>query len=183
MFHNKFLNALAKAFQFYAGLALIVFMFQVVGIIMYVMNVWPGVRDNLSAGVTGFVSAAVVLILARSCVWVRIYWSGARSFAILHREGDAPNLADRLTPILKALTRLLVVSCILDVCFVPVVFLSDTLLPFSVSGLWLGVVYLSILLFPEGYGIGALILAFLTHQYGQLLGERSQMKEELELTI
>jgi hypothetical protein len=183
MFHKKFLKVLAKAFQFYVGLALTVFLFQLVGVIMYVINVWPGVRGNLSAGVTGFVSLAVVLILIRSCLWIRIYWSGVQSFSILHQEEDAPNLADRLTPVLKTLTKLLVVSCILDVCFVPVVFLSDALLPFSVSGLWLGVIDLSILLFPQGFGVGALILAFLTHQYGQLLRERSQMKEEIELTI
>ncbi len=183
MFDNKFLKALGKAFQFYAGLALTVFLFQLVGLIVYFINVWPGVRDNLSAGVTRFVGLAVVLILIRSCLWVRIYWFGSRFFSILHREGDSPKLADRLTPVLKTLTRLLVVNCILDVCFLPVVFLSDALLPFSVSGLWLGVTDLSILLFPQAFGVGALILAFLTHQYGQLLRERSQMKEEIELTI
>jgi hypothetical protein len=183
MFRNKFLKALGKAFHIYAGLSLTVFMFQLVGLIMYFINVWPGGRDNISAGVTRFVGLGVVLMLIRSCLWIRIYWSGARSFSILHREGDSPKLAERLTPLLRTLTRLLVVSCILDMCFVPVIFLSDRLLPFSVSGLWLGVVDLSILLFPQAFGIGALILAFLAHQYGQLLGERSQMKEEIELTI
>jgi hypothetical protein len=183
MFHSKFLKALAKAFRFYAGLALIVLLFQFVGVAMYLFNVWPGMRGNLSAGVTGFVSLAVVLILIRSSLWIQIYRSGGRSFAILHQEGDATYLADRITPTLKTLTRLLVATCILEVCFVPVVFLSDALLPFTVSGLWLGVIYLSILLLPQGFGVGALILAFLTHQYGQLLRERGQMKEEIELTI
>ncbi|MCG3157735.1 MAG: hypothetical protein DKINENOH_04371 [bacterium] len=183
MFDNKFLKALGKAFQFYAGFALMVLLFQLVGLIVYFINVWPGVQDNLSAGATRFVGLAVFLILIRSCLWIRIYWSGGRSFAILQQEGDSPKLADRLTPVLKTLTRLLVGSCILDMCFVPVIFLSDRLLPFPVSGMWLGVVDLSILLFPQGFGVGALILAFLAHQYGQLLRERSQMKEEIELTI
>jgi len=183
MFHNKFPRALQKAFQFYAGLALMVFLSQLLGIIMYIANVWPGVRDNISVEVSRYVGLAVVLILIRSCIWIRIYWSGAQLFSIVHLEGDSPKLADRLTPILKALTRLLVVSCILDICFLPVIFLSDTLLPFSISGLWLGAVYLSILLLPEPFGLGALLLAFLAHQYGRLLRERGQMKEEIELTI
>jgi len=183
MFHHKFLKALGKALRFYAGLALTVFLLQLVGLMMYFINVWPGVRDNLSVGVTRFVGLAVVLVLVRSCLWIRIYWSAAGAFSILHREGESPELADRLAPVLKTLTRLLVVSCILDLCFVPVIFLSDRLLPFSVSGLWLGLVDVSILLFPQAFGIAALILAFLAHQYGQLLRERSQMKEEIELTI
>jgi len=183
MFHHKFLIVLGKAFQYYAGLALMVFLFQLVGLIIYFINVWPGMRDNLSVEVTYFVGLAVVLILIRSCLWIRIYWSGGRAFSILNREGESPKLADRLAPNLKTLTRLLVVSCILDLFFIPVIFLSDRLLPISVSGLWLGVVDLSILIFPQAFGIGALILAFLAHQYGQLLRERSQMKEEIELTI
>ena len=68
------------------------------------------------------------------------------------------------------LTRLLVVSCILDLFFVPVLFLSDVLRQFPVSWWWLGSVYLSILLFPQAFGVAALILAFLTRQYAQLLG-------------
>jgi hypothetical protein len=183
MFRNKFPKALQKAFQFYAGLALAVFLFQLLGIIMYIVNVWPGVRDSLSVEVARFATLAVVLILIRSCLWIQIYRSGARLFSIIHVEGDSPKLADRLAPILKTLTRLLVASCILDICFLPVFFLSDTLLPFPISGLWLGAVDLAILLFPQPFGIGALLLAFLAHQYGQLLRERSQMKEEIELTI
>jgi hypothetical protein len=183
MIHQKFLNPLGQALRFYAGFALTVFLMQIVGLLIYFINVWPGVRDTLSAGVTYFVGLAVVLVLVRSCLWIRIYWSGAGAFSILHREGESPELADRLAPVLKTLTRLLVVSCILDLCFVPLIFLSDRLLPFSVSGLWLGLVDLSILLFPQAFGIAALILAFLAHQYGQLIKERSQMKKEIELTI
>jgi hypothetical protein len=156
MFRNRFLKALGKAFQFYAGLALTVFLIQLVGLIVYFINVWPAVQDDLSVGVTRFVGVAVVLILIRSCLWIRIYWSGGRAFSILHREGESPKLADLLTPVLRTLTRLLVVSCILDVCFAPVIFLSDRLLPLTVSGLSLGAFDLSILLFPQAFGIGAL---------------------------
>ncbi|KPL17946.1 MAG: hypothetical protein AMJ92_10355 [candidate division Zixibacteria bacterium SM23_81] len=183
MIHHKFLNPLGKALRFYAGFALTVFLLQLVGVLMYFINVWPGLRYTLSTGVTRFVGLAVILALVRSCLWIRIYWSGAGAFSILRLEGQSPHLADHISPVLKTLTRLLVVSCILDLCFVPVIFLSDRLLPFSVSGLWLGLVDLSILLFPQAFGIAALILAFLAHQYGQLLRERSQMKEEIELTI
>ena len=183
MFHHKFLNVLGKAFRIYAWLALTVLLWQLAGLIMYFINVWPGVRDHLSAGVTRFVGLAIILVLIRSALWIRIYWSGARAFSILYQNGESTKLTDHLAPVLGSLTRLLVVSCILDLCFVPVIFLSDRLLPFSVSGLWLGAVDLSLLLFPQAFGIGALILAFLAHQYGQLLKERSQMKEEIELTI
>jgi len=183
MFQHKFVKVLGKAFRFYAGLALIVLLWQLVGLIMYFINVWPGVRDHLSSGVTCFAGLAVVLVLIRSSLWIRIYWSGARAFSILYRDGESTKLTNHLAPVLRTLTRLLVVSCILDLCFAPVIFLSDRLLLSSVSGLWLGAVDLSLLLFPQAFGIGALILAFLAHQYGQLLRERSQIKEEIELTI
>ncbi len=39
------------------------------------------------------------------------------------------------------------------------------------------------MIFPQAFGFAALILAFLTHQYGQLFKERSRLKNELELTI
>jgi hypothetical protein len=183
MIHHSFLNPLGKALRFYAGIALTVLLLQLVGLLMYSINVWPRVRDTLPAGVTIFAGLAGFLVLVRSCLWIRIYWSGAKAFSILRLEGESPDSADRLAPVLTTLTRLLVVSCILDLFFVPVIFLSDVLLPFSVSEWWIGSVYLTILLFPQAFGIAALILAFLTHQYGQLLRERSQMKEEIELTI
>jgi hypothetical protein len=183
MIHSDFLNPLGKALRFYAGFGIAVFLLQLLGLLMYFISVWPGVRDTLSTGVTIFAGLAGVSVLVRSCLWIRIYWSGARAFSILRREGESPNLADLLIPVLKTLTRLLVVSCILDLFFVPVIFLFDLLRPFPVSWWWLGSVYLSILLFPQAFGIAALILAFLTRQYAQLLRERSQMKEEIELTI
>ena len=183
MFHHKLLKALGKAFRFYAGLALTVFLLQLVGLILYYFNVWPGVQDTLSTEITSFIVIAIILVLIRSCLWIRIYWSGARIFFILHQESELPKMADHLAPLLKTLTRLFVLSCILELSFIPIIFMSDKLLPFSISGLWLGVVYLALLLLPQVFGIGAIILAYLTHQYGQLLKERSQMKEEIELTI
>ncbi len=71
----------------------------------------------------------------------------------------------------------------LDFLFLPAFFLSDAFLPFSVSGWRLGAVELARLLLPQAFGFAALILAFLTHQYGILLKERSLMKAELDLTI
>ena len=183
MIHLNLLNPVGKALRFYAGFALAVFLLQLVGLLIYFINVWPWVRDTISAAATLFVGTAVVLALVRSCLWIRIYWSGAGALSILRLEGESSGLADRLAPVLLTLTRLLIVSCILDVFFVPVIFLSDKLLPFSVSGWCLGLVDLSILLFPQAFGVGALILAFLMHQYGQFLRECSQMKEEIDLTI
>lgn len=183
MIRYNFINPLRKALQFYAGFALTVFLLQLIGLLMYFINIWPQVSDTLSTGVTLFVGLAVVLVLVRSCLWIRIYWSGSGALYILCPERESSNIADHLIPVLKTLTRLLVVSCILDLFFVPVIFLSDILLPFSVSGLWLGLVDLAIILFPQAFGIAALILAFLTHQFGLLLWERSRLKEEIELTI
>jgi hypothetical protein len=68
MIHHKFITPLGKALRFYAGFALTVFLLQLVGILMYFINVWPGVRDTLSTGVTRFVGLAVVLALVRSCL-------------------------------------------------------------------------------------------------------------------
>jgi hypothetical protein len=183
MSHSRFLKPLGKAFRFYAGLALAVFLLQLVGLAVYFINGWSSVRQGLSSVVVLYAAVAVVLILVRSCLWIRIYWSGASTFSILHREGDSPELTDRLAPILKTLVRLLVASGILEMCFIPVIFLSDRLLPFALSGLWLGLVYLAMLVLPQAFGTGAFMLAYLARQYGQLLGERSLMKEEIELTI
>lgn len=183
MYHHKFTKVLEKVFKFYTGLAVAVLLFQLLGLLMYYLNVWPGIQNSLSTAVTGFIIIAVVLNFVRSGIWILIYRSGAQAFSILHHESESPQMADSLIPILRTLTRFLVVSCFLELCFVPIIFMSDSLLPFPISGLWLGIVDLALILFPQAYGIGALVLAFLTHQYGQLLKERSQMKEDLELTI
>lgn len=183
MTHLTFLKPLEKALRFYAGLYLAVIAFQLVGLLMYLVNVWPGMRDAVSPAVTAVLCLVLFLGFFRAFVWIRIYWSGARALSFLRTQGESPDLANRLSPVLATLTRLLVLSCVLDFLFLPAFFLADTYLPFAVSGWRLGAVELARLLFPQAFGFAALILAFLTHQYRLLLQDRSRLKEEVELTI
>jgi hypothetical protein len=189
MDHNRITAPLAKALRFYAVLALGIVIFQAIGLLMYLVNVWPSVRltsyegGPISTGVTIVLFAAVIMGFARSFLWIRIYWDGSKALSLVYSEGDSPAIADRLTPILSSLTRLLVMSCVLDVLFLPAYFLSGAVLPFELAGWRLGVVEVARIVFPQAFGIAALILAFLTHQYGQLLKERARMHNELELTI
>ena len=53
----------------------------------------------------------------------------------------------------------------------------------SLSGVQLGMVETARLLFPQAFGLAALILAFLPHQYRRLLEDRGRLGEELELTV
>jgi hypothetical protein len=183
MEHHSFLNPLEKALRFYAGLYLAVIAFQLVGLLMYLVNVWPRVRGTVAPTVTAVLCLALVLGFFRAFVWVRIYWGGAKALSLLRTEGASPRLATSLGPVLAMLTRLLVVSCVLDFLFLPAFFLSDTFLPFSVSGWRLGAVEMARLVFPQAFGFAALILAFLTHQFRHLLQERSHLMEEVELTV
>ena len=189
MDHNRITRPLAKALRFYAVLAAAIVIFQAIGLLMYLVNVWPTARltaaggEPLSTGVTAILFAAVITGFFRSFVWIKIYWDGSRAFGLLQSEAESPDLADRLTPVLASLTRLLVLSGILDVLFLPAYFLSGAVLPFSIAGWRLGMVEVARIIFPQAFGIAALILAFLTHQYGQLLKDRGRMKNELELTI
>jgi hypothetical protein len=126
---------------------------------------------------------AVIAGLARSLLWVRIYWIGARVLR-MHRETDDPvALASQLASPLQNLTRHLVLSAILDVLTLPAIFLMDTFFPFTLSSWQLGLVQMAILLFPQVFGLAALVLAYLTHQYGQWMKERGTMHQELALTI
>jgi lysylphosphatidylglycerol synthetase-like protein (DUF2156 family) len=189
MNHNRITEPLAKALRFYAVLAAAIVIFQAIGLLMYLVNVWPSVRlmspggEPISTGVTIVLFAAVIMGFARSLLWIRIYWDGSRAFSLLRSDEDSPDLGDRLTPVLSNLTRLLILSGILDVLFLPAYFLSGAVLPFPIAGWRLGVVEVARIVFPQAFGIAALILAFLTHQYGQLLKERGRLKNELELTI
>jgi hypothetical protein len=189
MDHNRITRPLSKALRFYAVLAAAIVIFQAIGLLMYLVNVWPTARltaaggQPLSTGVTALLYAAVLMGFFRSFVWIKIYWDGSKAFSLLQSEGDSADLPGRLTPVLASLTRLLVLSGILDVLFLPAYFLSGSLLPFSIAGWRLGVVEVARIVFPQAFGIAALILAFLTHQYGQLMKERGRMKNELELTI
>jgi hypothetical protein len=38
-------------------------------------------------------------------------------------------------------------------------------------------------LYPQAFGLAALVLAYLIHQYGRLTKERCQMKKDIELTV
>jgi hypothetical protein len=189
MEHNRITEPLAKALRFYAVLAAAIVIFQLTGLLMYIVNVWPTARlggpggEPFSTGFRALLLFAVLMGFTRSFVWIKIYWDGSKAFSLIRVAGESPDVADRLTAVLASLTRLLVVSCILDVLFVPAYFLSGAVMPFPLVGWRLGMVELARILFPQAFGIAALILAFLTHQYGQLVRERSRMQTELELTI
>jgi hypothetical protein len=189
MSHDRITEPLAKALRFYAVLAAAIVIFQLTGLLMYVVNVWPTARlqgpggEPFSTAVSALLLFAVVMGFTRSFVWIKIYWDGSKAFSLLRTVGDSSEAGDRLGPVLASLTRLLVTSCILDLLFLPAYFLSGAVLPFPIAGWRLGMVEIARILFPQAFGIAALILAFLTHQYGQLVRERSRMQTELELTI
>jgi hypothetical protein len=174
MNHSRITQPLAKALRFYAVLAVVIVIFQGIGLLMYLVNVWPTASLMGPGGEP---------ISTRSFVWIKIYWNGSKALSLLKSEGESQEMADRLTPVLASLTRLLIVSCVLDVLFLPAYFLSGAVLPFPIAGWRLGVVEIARVVFPQAFGFAALILAFLTHQYGQLLKESGRMKNELELTI
>jgi hypothetical protein len=183
MTQNSLLAKLEKGLKLLAGLALALILFQGLGVLIYVITVWPQMSATTSTGITILASVAVTAALVRSYLWIRIYWNGAKVLSTLRSNGESTELPDRLVPILRRLTRLLVTSCILDVLLLPAIFLMDVFFPFAVSGWQLGMVFLALLLIPQAYGLAALIFAYLTHQYGQLIKERCQMKKDLELTI
>ena len=189
MNHNRITEPLAKALRFYAVLAAAIVIFQAIGLLMYLVNVWPSARlmgpngQPISTAVTVVLFVAVVMGFTRSFVWIKIYWNGSKALSLLQTEGSSPGVADRLAPVLASLTRLLVVTCLLDILFLPAYFLSGAVLPFPIAGWRLGVVEVARVVFPQAFGFAALILAFLTHQYGQLVAESGRMKNELELTI
>ena len=87
-----------------------------------------------------------------------------------------------LNPLEKAL-RVYAALVLALLLFLPAYFLSDTFQPFAISGWRLGMMELARLLFPQAFGIAALILAYLTSNFAQLLRERGEMQRELELTI
>ena len=183
MSQGRVFVGLEKGLRFLAGLALVLFVFQCAGVLMYVVTVWPGLAARPSTGITALAAASVVAGLARSTLWVRIYWTGSRVVATLRSHGGSAELPDRLLPILGTLTRLLIASCVLDVLLLPEIFLMDAFFPFSLSSVHLGLIQLASMLLPQAFGIAALVLAYLTHQYGQLVRERCRMQADLELTI
>jgi hypothetical protein len=183
MKRNSLLAKLEKALRFLAGLALALILFQTTGVVMYVLTAWSTVSGALSTGTTALGAVAVAAGLTRSFLWILIYWNGAKVVSTLRADGESTELPDRLLPILGKLTRLLIACCVLDVLLLPAIFLMDAFFPFTLSSVHLGMVQVASLLIPQVFGLGALILAYLAHQYGQLVKERCRMKKELELTI
>ena len=183
MNQNSRFTKLEKGLRFLSGLALALLLFQGVGVLTYLLTVWPHMTGGPSTGIVVLGIVAVTAGLCRSALWIRIYWNGAKLLSTLRKSGESTELSDRLVPILNALTRWLVASCILDVLLLPAIFLMDVFFPFQLSSVHLGLVQLASLLLPQTFGLAALVLAYLTHQYGQVVKERCQMKAELELTI
>jgi hypothetical protein len=183
MNQNSLFARLEKGLRFLAGLALALMLFQGLGVLIYILTVWPQMSGIPSTGITVLATVAVAAALFRSYLWIQIYWNGAKVLSTLRTDEESPDLSDRLVPILRTLTRLLVASCILDVLLLPAIFLMDVFFPFTVSSWQIGLSFLACLIIPQAFGLAALILAYLTHQYGQLMKERSQMKKELKLTI
>jgi hypothetical protein len=183
MKRDSLLARLEKGLRALSVVALGLVLFQSLGVAMYVLTVWPGMTDAPSTGITALASGAVAAGLIRSCLWIRIYWTGARVASTLRVHGESDGLPERLVPVLGRLTRLLVASCVLDVLLLPAIFLMDSFFPFSVSGTALGLTLLATLVIPQAFGLTALILAWLTRQYGHIVQERWRMKRELDLTV
>jgi hypothetical protein len=183
MNQNSLFARLEKGLRLLAGVALALMLFQSVGVLTYILTVWPRMSGAPSTGITVLGLAAVTAGLGRSCLWIGIYWNGASVLSTLRAKGESTDLADRLVPILRTLTRLLVASCILEFLLLPAIFLMDSFFPFKLSSVQLGFVQLASMLIPQAFGLAALALAYLAHQYGQLVQERCQMKKDIELTI
>jgi hypothetical protein len=180
---NSLLARLEKGLRFFSGLALALLVFQGIGVLTYLLTVWPGMRGVVPSGIAVLGTMAVTAGLLRSSLWIRIYWNGAKVVRTLRADGESTDVPDRLGPILGTLTRLLVASCVLDVLLLPAIFLMDVFFPFKMSSVQLGLVQVAALVIPQAFGLTALILAYLAHQYGKLVKERCQMRKELELTI
>ncbi len=181
MNRDLLLNKLGKGLRLLSWLALALLLFQALGVLMYVVTVWPGM-SGIPTGITLLGAFALAAALGRSALWVRIYRNGAGAVDALGSEEDAAEPVV-LTAILGRLARLLVTSCILDVLLLPAIFLMDVFFPFTLSSVQLGLIQVASMLLPQAFGLAALILAYLAHQYGQLIRERCRMKSELELTI
>ncbi|HQP33734.1 MAG TPA: hypothetical protein PLI95_01080 [Polyangiaceae bacterium] len=183
MTRDALLKRLEKGLRLLSGIGLALLLFQSVGVLMYLVGVWPDMRATMTTTVAAVGGVAVTAGLVRSALWVRIYWTGAKVLSTLRTEGESNKLADVLVPALTALSRLLVGSCILDVLLLPAIFLMDVFFPFKLSSVQLGMVQLASVVVPQAFGAAALILAWLARQYGGIVQERCQMKTDLDLTI
>jgi len=177
------LRPLERLLRFFAVLTVVLVPTQILGLSVYLGQAWSRLQATLPQPLLLLLGTALLAGFIRSGVWILIYWNGARALRVLRNPGDSARLLPTLAPILRLLTRLLVLSCLLDVVFLPAYFWNEVTLPVWFSGWRLGLVELARVLFPQAIGMAALILAFLTHQYGQLLAERVELKSELELTV
>jgi hypothetical protein len=180
---NSLLNKLEMGLRFFSGLVLTLLVFQGIGVLTYALTVWPKMGNVPSIEITVLCIAAVTAGLSRSFLWILIYWNGAKVISTLRANGESTELPDKLIPILRFLTKLLVANGVLDFLLLPSIFLMDTFFPFTLSSVHIGLAQATGMLIPQVFGIGALILAYLTHQYGRLIKERYEMKKELELII
>ena len=183
MNRDSLLIKVGKGLRVLSGLELALALFQCAGVLVYALTVYPGLEHAPPAGITALALVAAAAGLARSGLWVGIYWTGARTIAVLREHGESPALPSQLLPALGALTRLLVASCVLDVLLLPAIFLMDSFFPFKLGGAQLGMTQAATLLLPQAFGVAALLLAYLARQYGLLVQERCRMRSELELTI
>ena len=114
MKHSRITEPLSKALRFYAVLATALVIFQLIGLLMYLVNVWPTARlmgpsgEPISRGVALVLLVAVVMGFTRSFVWIKIYWDGSKALSLLKSAQETQIAAERLTPILANLTRLLI---------------------------------------------------------------------------
>lgn len=183
MTRDALLKRLEKGLRLLSGIGLALLLFQCLGVLMYLINVWPDMRGTTTTTVAAVGGVALTAGLARSALWVKIYWTGAKVLSTVRTEGESNKLADVLVPVLNALSGSLVASCILDVLLLPAIFLMDVFFPFKLSSVQLGMVQLASVLVPQTFGAAALILAWLARQYGSIVHERCQMKTDLDLTI
>jgi hypothetical protein len=183
MNQSSLMTRLGKGFRVLAVVASALLLFQCSGVLTYMLTVWPRMSDAPSTGISILGALGCAAGLSRSFLWILIYWNGARLVSTLRASGEAADLPERLLPALSRLTRLLVASCILDFLLLPEIFLMDEFFPFTLSSMQLGLVQLASLLIPQAFGLTAIVLAYLAHQYGRLVRERCQMRTDLELTI
>lgn len=183
MSQTKVLERLEKGLRFLAVFTLLLMAFQTLGVLMYGITVWPAMAPGIRYDFTVIAGLAVAAALFRSVLWVRIYWVGAKVLKAHRDARDAAAVSTPLTRPLQSLTRMLVTSAALDVLFLPAIFLMDTFFPFTLASWQLGLVQMAVLMFPQVFGVAALVLAYLANQYGQWMKERDVMKKELELTI
>jgi divalent metal cation (Fe/Co/Zn/Cd) transporter len=176
MSRTTLLGRMEKGLTVLVGVTLLMTGFQALGLLIYGLTVWPTMFDQPPLGITVLVGISAIAGVVRSLIWIRIYLTSAKLLRAAKNNGGPLHS-------FGPLIRLLVVSCILDVCTLPSIFLMDAFSPFAMSSVLLGLIQMAVLLFPQVSGVAALILAYLLRQFDSLLQERGTLQQELELTI